>query len=81
MPRIIFTVTINLDSALQSRFSTLVTPGFLESTVSQEIAKALPADPDNLLYTVTVTRGGPLTEKEQYRVWLREMSVRSGASR
>lgn len=77
MPRIIFTVTINLSSSLQPNFSSLVTPDFVEKAVSTEIAKTLPTDLDSLPCTVTVSGGGPLTEKEQYRIWLREMSVRS----
>lgn len=81
MPRMIFMVTIDLSSALQPSLSGLVTPDFVERAVSTEIAKAVPTDLDSLPCTVTVSGGGPLTEKEQYRVWLREMSGRSKGPR
>jgi len=73
MPRMIFTVTIDVDVSLQPKLSDLVTPEFLERTLDTAIAKAARTGPDHLPCTVRVAGGGPLTEMEQSRVWLREM--------
>jgi len=77
MPRMVFTVAIDIDMALEANVSSLVTPEFLERAVYAEIAKAVPTVPDHPPCSVTVSGGGPLTEKEEYRIWLREMSGRS----
>ena len=73
MTKKVFTVTVDINDSLQTQFSGKVTPQFIERTLNSAMAKINRAGPERSQFTIQVTGGGPLTQAEQYRVWLREM--------
>lgn len=81
MPRMIFTVTIDAHGSIPTNPSELLTPDFLEKNIGEALARVAQNNPGHPPYTVTVSGGGPLTEIEQYRVWLREMLERASDPR
>ncbi len=77
MPRMIFTVTIDAHGSIPTNPSELLTPDFLEKNIGEALARVARNNPGHPPYTIKVSGGGPLTEIEQYRVWLRETLERA----
>jgi hypothetical protein len=73
MAKNIFTVTVDVNNPSQTEFSKKVTPKFIEKTLNSAITKMNLSGPERSKFTIQVAGGGPFTDWEEYRIWLREM--------
>ena len=81
MTKKVFTVTVDVNNSSQTEFLGKVTPQFIERTLNSAIARMNRTGSKGSQFTIQVAGGEPLTQAEQYRVWLREIVGRSSDPR
>jgi hypothetical protein len=81
MTKKVFTVTIDVNDSSQARFSKKVTPRFIQSALDSAITNINLSGPEQSPFTIQVAGGGPFTDKEAYRIWLRDAVKRPSDSR